>query len=363
MPSDFAKVGKTLESAISVPDLPIESIRRGARAARVRHQWRVLVACVLAAIVALGSGTVLAAKAFQFRIWLYGNRAAGTPLRSFTIYLGPDETTLRHVISSATFPVVLPMALPSGARVLRLVTAPADHPSVILIMYHTYGSRDLGYTLIDSSLVQNGAPPPLPDVVSAPIARMHFWRVGSEMVLSQDPLQWPQDDTIKAAMLRATPAASLAHTISRLYRITSLGGFLGVANIADAIAPADGRSALIDRGHLDELPALVRSEKPLFVMQSTMVDDIPTIRGRQDLGHASFHPGPKKLAVSARGLRAVAAVLKTNACGNAPTFTCEMLINERSGMPYRVWVLPIRSPKAAKKYVVDAQNYHVEPAQ
>ncbi len=361
MPSDFAEVGKTLEDALSVPDLPLESIRSGARAARMRQHWRVVVVTAFAAIIALASGTVLAAKVFGFQMWLYGNRVAMMSPHSLTIYRGPDETTVRHVISNATFPVVFPVGLPSGERVLRLVVTPADHPSAILIQYHKNGER--GYTLIDSSLVQNGTPPQLPGIASVPLSKLHYWRVGSEVVVSPNPAQWPKDAAVKAAMLRATPQGSLAQTISRLYRITALGGFLSAANRADAIAPSDGRSTLVDRGHLREVPTLVRSHKVLFTTRATTIDHIGTSHGKADFGHASLHPGPQELAVSANGVRAISAVLATNVCGRAPKFTCEMLINERSGMPYRIWALPIRSAQTAQQYVVDPETFHVGRAQ
>lgn len=359
MPSDFAKAGKTLEHALRVPDLPIQAIRSASRVQRKQHQWRVAIACALAAIVALGSGTVLAARLFGFRMWLYGNRAASAPVQSFTVYSVPDETTLRHVSSSATFPVVLPVGLPSGTRVLRLVVAPADHPSIIMIQYQ----NNQAYTLLDSSLVQNGKPPQLPHIVSRPILSLHYWRVGGEVVVSQNSPRWPQDAGIKAAMLRATPQESLAQTISNLYRIVSLDDASdGTGNAADAIAPSDGRTALVDRGHLSEVAALVRDHRALLAAQSTTIDHIPTIQGKRDLGHASFHPGPQKLVVSANGLRAIAAVLATNVCGKAPKFTCELLINERAGMPYRVWVFPVRSPQTPQRYVVDPHSFHAEPA-
>lgn len=359
MPSDFAKVGKTLEDTLSVPKLPIDSIRSAARTQRERHQWRVVIASALAAIVMLGSGTVLAARVFGFRMWLSGDEIANTRLRSFTTYLAPDEATLRHVVSSATFPVVLPVGLPEDARVLRLVVAPADHPSVIMIQYQKHGYRQ--YTLIDSSLVQNGKPPQIAGLASAPASQAHYWRAGREVVISENPSQWSQDSKVRAAMLSATPERSLTENLSRLYRIISVVGFgLGVENVADAIAPSTGRNALVGPEKLSELPALISAHKGMLVSESTRIDHIPVVHGHEDLGHASIHPGPQKLAVSAGGVRAVAAVLATNACGAAPKFTCEILINERSGMPYRIWALPIRSPETPETYVVDPERFRVE---
>lgn len=362
MPSDFAKVGKQLEADLSVPALPIDAIRGRSRVQRRRHQWRLVVLCAFAAIAALGSGTVLAAKVFGFQAWLSQDRVAATRVRSFIMYQGPDQATLRHVVSSATFPVVLPVGLPAGERVLRLVVAPADHPSIIMIQYLENGYRQ--YTLIDSSLVQNGSSPQIPGIASAPISAAHYWRAGGEVVFSENPSQWPQDPAVRAAMLRATPAESLAKTASRLYRITSAGAFgLGLENMADALAPSSGRSALVGPQNLGQVAALVRAHKAIFAVQSTKFDHIPVVQGHEDLAHASLHPGPQELAVSVDGVRAISAVLSTNACGSGPKFTCEILINERSGMPYRIWVLATRPPKTAQAYVVDAKSFQVERAQ
>ena len=362
MPSDFAKVGKTLEDALTVPDLSIDSIRSAARAESLQHQWRVFAACALAAIVALGSGSVLAARVFGFRMWVSGDEMANTRVRSFTEYLAPDGDTLRHAVSSATFPVVLPVGLPNDDHVLRLVVAPTEHPSVITIQYEGNGYTE--YTLIDSSLVQNGKPPKIAGLASTQISESHYWRAGGEVVVSEDPSTWPQDSRVRAAMLRATPQGSLTETLPRLYHIASVRAFgLGVENTANALAPPTGRSALVGPENLKQVPALIRAHQAILVSQSTKFDHIPVVRGHEDLAHASHHPGPQRVAVSAGGVRAVGAVLTTGACGPEPKFTCEILINERSGMPYHVWVLPIRSPQASQTYVVDPRSFHVERAQ
>lgn len=163
-------------------------------------------------------------------------------------------------------------------------------------------------------------------------------------------------------MSRATPSESLALTLPALYRITLLDDFADsyrLADVPDTIAPADGRSVLIDRDHLGRVAGLAREGKPLFVMRMEVLDEIPSVSGKPDLGNASRHVD-KAVAVPVAGVRAIAAVLASGACGSAPKFTCEILFNERSGRAYRIWVLPLRSPATPAKYTVDSKTFRVE---
>ena len=62
MPSDFADAGRRFEAAIRVPEVPIASIRNRSKAKRTRHRLHLIVGCALAALLAVGSGAVIAAK-------------------------------------------------------------------------------------------------------------------------------------------------------------------------------------------------------------------------------------------------------------------------------------------------------------
>ncbi|MHB8462597.1 MAG: hypothetical protein ACYDA1_08125 [Vulcanimicrobiaceae bacterium] len=68
-------------------------------------------------------------------------------------------------------------------------------------------------------------------------------------------------------------------------------------------------------------------------------------------------------AVSANGVRAIAALLATRVCGSSGKmgsgFTCEILINERSGRAYEIWVLPLNATTPPTKYEVDPTTFHI----
>jgi hypothetical protein len=353
MPSDFAAAGRRFQAAIPVPDLPISSIRDRSRAGRAQHRSRLIVACALAAIAVLGSGSVLAARMSGMRIWLSGNSASGT-ITSFATITNPTPEDLRRVVSDATFPVVLPLDVPEDLHLNLLVFSPADHPNVILVKYE---NRKTGsawtWTLADSSAVEHGANPLFPSGGTTPVATVKHWNVGGETVIFSDRGNFARQTQVEAAMQRSTPSQSLAQSLSKLYRVESHGGSSGVVDVANAVAPNDGRNVLVGHSYLISIAALARDRKPLITDSRTrVVGNLPWISGKPDWAHQSSHV-VKEVAVSADGVRAIAAVLATNACGNAPQFTCEILFNERSGQAYRIWAMPLRSPASSVKYIVD----------
>src|SRR5665213_1113501 len=221
MPSNFAELGKHLQTAISVPELPVASIRHRLRDANVRHRSSVSIACALAAIAVLGSGTVLASMMFSgVRIWLSGDKAVLT-MHSFAMVQNPNADDLRRVITDATFPVVLPVGIPKGMHMNLLLFSPADHPNFIEVSYRNAktDARSGQFLLFDSSIVNHGAPT-LPNGEGLQAGQVRHWNVGHETVVV---LGAGQKAGIKAAMSGTTPTESLAQTLPMLYRITVLG--------------------------------------------------------------------------------------------------------------------------------------------
>jgi len=352
MPSDFAKAGRRFQAAIPVPELPIASIRGRARARRAQHRSHLIVAFVLAALAVLGSGSVLAAKMSGMRIWLLGNNATST-ITSFTTVTNPTPADLRRVVANATFPVVLPIGVPSDAHLHMLVFSPTDHPNVILVGYENKIGSAWYWTLADSSVIEHGANPLLSNGTKSPVPTVKHWNVGGETVIFSDPHNFARQAQVEAAMQHSTPSNSLAQSMSRLYRVENHSGNSGVVDVADTIAPNDGRNVLVGHGYLGEIAALARKRNPLITdSRMRVVDNLPSISGKPDWAHQSSH-AVKEVAVSAGGVRAIAAVLETRACGSAPRFTCEILFNERIGHAYRIWVLPLESPASPVKYAVD----------
>ena len=143
-------------------------------------------------------------------------------------------------------------------------------------------------------------------------------------------------------------------------RVESLERYPGVAEVADTIAPEDGRNVLVGRVYLGGIAALARERKPLITESRTrVVDNLPSVSGKPDFAHQSSHVA-KEVAVTANGVRAIAAVLEANPCGSASQFTCAILFNDRSGHAYRIWMLPLKSPATPAKYTVDSKTLHVE---
>ena len=149
MPSDFSEAGRRLQAAIPVPELPIASIRARSRAGRAQHRSHLVVACALAALAVLGSGSVLAARMSGMRIWLSGSSASGT-ITSFATVTNPTAEDLRRVVADATFPVVLPLGVPEDLHLNLLVFSPADHPNVVLVEYENGKSGSAwSWTLVE----------------------------------------------------------------------------------------------------------------------------------------------------------------------------------------------------------------------
>ncbi|HVS45342.1 MAG TPA: hypothetical protein VMS32_01605 [Verrucomicrobiae bacterium] len=351
-----------MQTAISVPDLPVASIRNRRRDANVRHRSSVSIACALAAITVLGSGTVLASMMFSgVRIWLSGDKAALT-MHSFAYVQNPKADDLRRVTADATFPVVLPVGIPKGMHMTDLFFSPADHPNFIEVTYRNAktDARSGQFLLFDSSTVNHGAPT-LPNGEELQVGQVRHWNVGQETVVVFGA---GQQAGMKAAMSGITPAESLAQTLPMLYRITVLGVQDRLADAADVIAPSEGRTALLDREDLGQIKIVAQSyKKRVMFVRATMFDNLPFVAGKPDFANQRSHR-ITETAVSAGGVHAIAAVLALNVCGKSGErmgsgFTCEMLINERSGRAYWIWVLPLNPSTPPTRYVVDSTTFHV----
>lgn len=352
MPSSFAELGKNLQTAIPVPELPRASIRNRLRDANARHRSRVLIVSALAAIVVLGSGTVLAAMTFGgVRIWLSGDKAA-VAMNSFAFLENPSAADLRRVTSDATFPVVLPVGIPKGMHMNLLFFSPADHPNFIEVRYRNAktDARSGQFLLFDSSIVSHSEAPPLPNGEKLPVGHVTQWNVGQETVIVPGAGQHAE---VRAAMSGVTPAESLAQTLPRLYRITVLADQDRLADVAEGLAPSEGRSVLVDREHVGEIARLAQSPKPLMFARGTMFDALPIVNGRPDFAHQRSRR-ITETALSAAGVRAIAAVLALHPCAS-----CEVLVNERSGRAYWIWLLPLDLSAPPIKYVVDSTTFRV----
>jgi hypothetical protein len=147
-----------------------------------------------------------------------------------------------------------------------------------------------------------------------------------------------------------------------LYRITILGYIDKLADSADAIAPSDGQSVLVDRATMNHVARQAQAHKPLLSRTSIVIETFPSVGGKPDWEHMKRHQ-TTEVAVSAAGVRALAAVLASGVCGTGGKggsgFACEMIINERRGRAYWIWTQPLDSSSPPTKYVVDSTTFRV----
>jgi hypothetical protein len=360
MPSNFAEAGKRLQTAISTPEPPIASIHNRVRSVNARHRANVLVACVVAAVTILGSGTVFAAMHGGVRMWLSGDKATFA-ISSFTVIPNPNADDLRRVVADATFPVVLPAGIPKGMHMDQLIYSPADHPNLIDVSYrNAQTDARMGQVLLfDSSTVNDREVPSLPGGETLQSKQVTQWTVGQETVVVLDG---SRQAAMKDAMSSITPAESLAQTLPMLYRVTVLGRQDKHADTADTIVPAEGQSALVDRESLSEVASLAKAHQPMLFIKSIVIESYPSAAGKPDWQHVKQHV-TKKVAVSADGVRSLAGVLASGVCGSGGKagngFTCELLINEQSGRAYWIWSIPRDSSTPPAKYVVDSTTFRV----
>jgi hypothetical protein len=354
MRADFSAMGRAARELIAAPVVPMEAIRGRAQAARVRDRARMLIACAALAIGALGATVGLDARIYEgIRVWLSGGKAA-IEVRSLVLISNPTAPDLRRAVAHATFPVILPVGVPGGSRIIHMGFAPAVRPDAVFVQYRNPRVNfNVGFLLVDSTDV-SAAQAFMPTGVAKPrFGDVYQWRVGSETVIVPQKASISADDVrrVEAAMMKTTPSDSLAANEAMLYRITVLGGFYGVADIAERIAPSEGPSVLVDRGHLTLIPSLTEQNKPLLDTRTVHLSDIPTVNGRPDYSRATLY-WPRIVAVPASGVRAIATVLRSTSTGLR--CQCEILFHQPNPQRYWIWTIPTSAGAPMKKYFVEA---------
>jgi hypothetical protein len=353
MAANFSTAGRTARERIPVPAVPLETIRERSRAAARREGVRNAILCATLAFAVVGAAAGLGSKIYDgIRVWLSGGTAA-IEIRSLVTVSDPTATDLRNAITRATFPVVLPVGLPAGSRVVRLAFAPAERPTSVYLLYENRRTgRSAGFLLTDSSVV-NTPGLLLPSGAARPrFGQVYQWRTADETVIvpQESDISSADANRIEAAMARANPASSLAENETLLRRIIVLGGFPQVADVAERIAPPQTVSVLVDRGHLRQVPSLVKSHQPMLDSRAVYLSDIPSVRGRPDFSRATLR-WPKVVVISANGVRAIASVLRSSR--SPAECNCEILFQQVRSNVYRIWKIPIVPGAPVRKYTVD----------
>jgi hypothetical protein len=197
----------------------------------------------------------------------------------------------------------------------------------------------------------------LPAGSARPLFRADYqWQIGSETVLVlKENISAVDANRIKAAMLQASPAYSLALTDAMLRKVTVVGGAATLADAGERYAPSEGRSVLLDRQQTRQIPRLVMQDKPVLDSRIIYLSNIPSVHGEPDYSKATLH-WPKIIVISEGGVRAIDAVLRST--GKRDNCGCEILFNQPNKTTYWVWKLPL-SGSPVKKFSVDANTFVV----
>ena len=283
------------------------------------------------------------------RIWISGEKVGAT-VTSLASANAPTAADLRELIRSATFPVVLPVGLPAGTRVVALRFAPVDHPNVIDLEYRNErANRHWGITLFDSSAVATiGTQPNL--------MRSYMWKVGREnVVIVKRTVRAAQATTIRNAMSTSTPRSSFSETVPMLANATILGNAKGSYQVAERYGAPGGHSVLIGSNVLQTIPMLEKQHKPILDTHIVYLTNIPA-KNRQPVYSKARLSWPHTVMVGPQGVRSLGAVLRfLRGGGQLPS---AMIFNESD--PTRITVIegPLDSPKA-RSFSVDPNTLKV----
>ncbi|MDB5068972.1 MAG: hypothetical protein JWM87_83 [Candidatus Eremiobacteraeota bacterium] len=359
MDSDFSTMGRSARELIPVPALPLESIRSRSHRVRARGRMRAFVAFAAVSLCALGAVGGVGAKIYHgAQVWLSGGQVTSM-VDSGILMRQPTAAELRNVIARATFPVVFPVGVPAGSRVYMVTLAPADHPSMITVSYQNDRSGfKASFALLDPAVVNSGDAA-LPGGSAPPLRAAYHWRAGGETVAVLKNLISLRDaNRIEAAMAEASPAGSLAVTEAMLPKMTVLGATVRLA-IAERYRSANGRSVLLDQAYLRTIPLLVQRGRPLIDSRIAYITQIAYAHG--DIAKGVSRQ-PKDIAISAGGVRAVDAVLRSTGTAHDRDCGCEILFNQPSASVYWIWKIPFSGSAGVSKYSVDARTFAVTPA-
>lgn len=359
MHSEFSMLAKSARAAIAVPDVPFDNIVSRSRALGYRARLRTVVACGALALAAVAGGTVGPKVYDGIQFWFSGGRWAAV-MHSFASMNPPSPSDLRGVTARATFPVVYPVGLPDGTHLIRVICAPADHPTSITLMYLNIRSGFSPiFTLVDSRIINATAPPETGAIPRGlPANRVAQWRFGDETVLAyRDAFFDLHAGAIEKAMQATSPGESLSANVAMLWKMRYVGGTYELAEVAARLA-GDRSGALVDRGNLRLIPALARAHQPLTAVTVRYVTDIPYTHDVPDLNRAKYS-WKRDVAVTADGVRAIAAVMAAAGESGRWTDCCEILYTAPENGTYTLWTLPIKKSHRVTKYEVDAKSYRV----
>ncbi len=352
MSSDFVSRGRAAREELSVPPVPLEWIRSRAHVARTRDRLRAVVACAVLVVAALGTGTGIAKTVYDGVRLRLGLGGAALTVRSIVDTRNPTAADLRAAIANATFPIVLPVGLPAGSRVIRVLASADGHPSAVFVSYVDRGGRDSGsFGLLDPNVVESDASAAN---ASASLGDVLRRRVGGETLIVGKRYVSPADFArITSAMERSTPAASLRATDAMLTRLVVLGGQVRLA-AAERALPANASGVLLSEDQIRSIALLAASGRSILDDRTHHIGNVPYANGHIEYAKI-MATAPHVVAVPASGVRAVAAVLRSRSRARSAC-RCEVLVSRGEANTWRIWTIAMFGPPTVHAYTVDART-------
>lgn len=358
MLSDFSAIAKPARAQIPVPDVPMQAIL-AASGARKRGRVRSLIFSGAITLAMVGSAAAFGTNIYNgVHLWLSGNKVM-VIIHSFAIVHEPTVGDLQRVVVNATFPVVLPLGLPVGMHVDKIMYSPVDRPTMITVSYiGTRPSNRLGFTLFETSAIHSGT-------TMAPQGTAHLtyrdslyqWRVGAETVLfAKQSITQAVAARIRLAMLTTSSSASVKGTEPMLSKAYVLGMAPGLWQIAARYAPAHMRTVLIGPQLVRTIPQLVERHRPMRDPRTAYLINIPAVNGQPDYRNATVR-WPYVIAIPASGVRAINAVLQLSREGS--TCACEIFYIQPNAKTYWVWEVRHTPVLRLQRYTVDARTFTV----
>ncbi len=348
MPSEFSNAGKASLRAIAVPPLVMNAVRARAQERRSRTGLRRIIVGATLAIGILGAATVAVVKNAGVDLWVSGNKGAFM-MHSLEWIRSPQASEFRAAVANATFPVVYPVGLPAGAKLVDMQVAPQGAPSTVMLAYRGPGEFHADFILANPKIVN--AAKFGPGGAQPHFGHIDTWRVGDEVVVvPKGLLSAAAIDRIESAMRKTSPAASAADAQSRLLPFIVLGGIDRVVTAA-RYAPSTGSSVLIEDSQVRSLPRRIAARDPFVDNRVQSLSGFIYEKGKLSGARSKPVPGvsSKKVVINLDGMKAIESALRAHGMLQC---RCDVLFH-RGAAAYTIWALPL-GHGAVSKYVVPA---------
>jgi len=334
MHSNFSDAARAARASLSVPPFSRDAILRRSYAREASVRIKSIAACVALLVGILAVGTGAASKMYDgVRLWLTGDKAA-IVVHSFVVVRDPTPSDVAAIARSAAFPAIFPVGLSAHTRLWGIMYAPTQRPSTITVRYRSESGSFHGVTIAQTSTIDTNMTL-LPSGNARPAFQpMSTWRIGNETVIvpAETDASWLA--RIRSQMSRSSPSASAAATEKMARTIVVLGAEPQMADRAQRVT-SDAHAVLLGTQLVMRIPLMAQRHRPQLDTRVVHVSNVPIVHGAPDYAHATL-TWPRRIVVSAKGVRAIAAVLKaapaprTRANTTGPAAVCHRVSSSNS---------------------------------